>query len=123
MAAVEERWVDNVLDTEEEGCSAKGQEDWLLYFRRCESDSSEVTQLSTEADSPGRHFYQSLSSEEGDKVTDWVLALKEVEATLEEEIDAFSLKESRCRRRECTLITPNDSPLMRRRAICSLPLD
>jgi len=122
MAAVEERWVADALDIEEEACSAKGQDDWRLYFRRCESDSSELTQLSTEESSPSKQCYQCLSVEEGVKAGDWVLALREVEVTLEEEIDAFSLKESRCRRRVCNLITPNDSPLMRRRAVCSIPL-
>jgi hypothetical protein len=122
MAAVEERWAEGCLDTEEGECSGKGQEDWTLYFRRTESESSEITQFSTEASTPGRHHYQSLTLEEGVKTMDWLAALKKVEATLEEEIDAFSLKESRCRRRVCTLVMPNDSPLMRRRAICSLPL-
>lgn len=122
MAAVGDRWAEGTLDTEEDACDLLGEESMLLCFRRFESESSETSQLSTEADSPGKNLYKSLDLEEGVKVMDWVLELKKVEEKLEEEIEAFSLKESKCRRRECTLVMPTDSPLMRRRAVTSLYL-
>lgn len=121
MAAMDERWADSSLDTEEGGCDYTG-EDMALCFRRCQSESSDTTQLSTEVSSPGRHLYKSLNQSEGVKVMNWVLELKKVEHALEDEIEAFSLKESRCRRRECKLVMPHDSPLMQRRAVRSLPL-
>lgn len=121
MADVGERWTRGRSDSEE-GTEDLQQLDSLLRCCRCNSEDSELTQFSTEASSPGRHVYQSLTDEEGGKVTDWVLALRQVETTLEEEIEAFSIKESRCRQRECTLVSPLASPLMRRRANCCQPL-
>ena len=119
MAAEGDRWAEGSLDTEEGVCDLLGEEGMLLCFRRFESESSENSQLSTEANSPGRNLYKSLDPEEGVKMMDWVLELKKVEEMLEEEIEAFSLKESKCRRRECTLVMPTDSPLMRRRGVTS----
>jgi hypothetical protein len=122
MAAVGDRWAEGSLDTEEGVCDLLGEESMLLCFRCFESEGSETSQPSTEVNSPNRNLYKSLDLEEGVKVMDWVQELKKVEETLEEEIEAFSLRESRCRRRECTLVTPTDSPLMRRRAVTSLYL-
>jgi len=118
MAGMGEGWVDSSLDTEE-----GGNEHLSLCFRRCQSESSESTQLSTEASSPDRSLYKSLNPSEGVQAKDWLLELKRVEQALEEEIEPFSLKESKCRRRECTLVLPGNSPLMQRRTLRSLPLN
>lgn len=119
MAEVNERWTpgDQRSEYDVEGLK-QASRSYRIY-----SDDSELTHLSTDDGSPWRHLYQSLTPEEGVKAMDWVQALQQVEDDLEEEIEAFSIQESRCRTRKCTLESPLDSPLMRRRGLCCLSLN
>lgn len=67
----------------------------------------------------GKRCYQSLSLGEEDKAKTFVRELKDVFELLEEEMDAFSLKDTMKPNRECQLQCTDCSPLLRRRA-CKL---